>query len=61
MELPLSLSDSTNQGTAFLEPAKAFVEKHGVLIAHSLTLTGTEKTIVSMLNPSPAPVTIYQN
>ena len=41
MELPLALARSTNQGTALLEPAKAFVEKYGVLIAHSLILTGT--------------------
>ena len=60
-ELPLSLSTSTNQGIALLEPVSAFVEKYGVLIAHSLTLTGTGKTMVHMLNPSSAPVTIYQN
>ena len=61
VELPLALSTSTSQGTALLEPAKAFVEKYGVLIAHSLTLTGIEKTMVRMLNPSSAPVAIYQN
>ena len=61
VELPLSLSDSSDQGTALFAPTLAFVEKHGVLIAHSLTLTGTEKTRVRILNPSSAPVTIYQN
>ena len=61
VELPLSLSTSTNQGTALLQPARAFVDKYSVLIAHSLTHTSTEKTMVRMLNPSFAPVTIYQN
>ena len=61
VELPLSLTTSTNHGTVLLEPARAFIEKYGVLIARSLTLAGTGTTMVRMLNPSSAPVTIYQN
>ena len=61
VELSLSLSTSTNHGTALFEPANSFVEKYGVLLAHALTITGTGKTRVRMLNPSSAPVTIYQN
>ena len=60
VELPLSLTTSTDHGTALLEPASAFMQKYGVLIARSLTLAGTGTTMVRMLNPS-APVTIYQN
>ena len=60
MLLPLSLSNTADQGTAVLEPAPRFIEKHGVLIAHSLTLTGVQKTMVHILNPSPAPVVIHQ-
>ena len=61
VQLPLSLSTTTDQGMAILEPAPMFIEKHGVLIAHSLTLTGDQKTLVRVLNPSPAPVVIHQN
>ena len=61
VELPLSLTTSTNHGTVLLEPARAFIKKYGVLIARSLTLAGTGTTMVRMLNPSSAPVTIYQN
>ena len=61
VELSLSLSTSTNHGTALFEPANSFVEKYGDLLAHALTITGTGKTRVRMLNPSSAPVTIYQN
>ena len=61
VQLPLSLSATADHGVAMLEPAPKFIEKHGVLIAHSLTLTGTQKTLVRILNPSPGPVVIYQN
>ena len=61
MQLPLSQSTIMDQGMAILEPAPKFIEKHGVLIAHSLTLTGDQKTLVRVLNPSPAPVAIHQN
>ena len=42
MQLPLSLSTTVDQGMAILEPAPKFIEKHGVLIAHSLTLTAKD-------------------
>ncbi len=61
VQLPLSLSDSSDQGMALLEPSQKFAEKHGVLIAHSLTLTGTKGTLVRILNPSPAAVVIHKN
>ena len=46
---------------AILEPAPKSIEKHGVLIAHSLTHTGDQNTLVCILNPSPEPVVIHQN
>ena len=61
MQLPLSLSTAVDQGMAILEPAPKFIEKHGILVAHSLTLTGNQKTLVRVLNPSPGPVVIHQN
>ena len=61
MELPLSLITSTDHGTVLLEPAGVFIEKYGALIARSLTLAGSGTTMVRMLNPSSAPVTVYQN
>ena len=45
---------------AVLEPSPKFVEQHGVLIAHLLSYTGTERTLVQILNPSPAPVQVHQ-
>ena len=53
VQLPFSLSTTVDQGMAILEPAPKFIEKHGVLIAHSLTLTGDQKTLVRVLNPAP--------
>ena len=41
-----------------LDPAPEFLERHGVLIAHSLSYTGTEKAVIQILNPS---VLIHQN
>ena len=61
MQLPLSLSTTTDQGMAILEPAPKFIEKHGVLISHCLTLTSDQKTLVRVLNPFPAPVVIRRN
>ena len=57
-ELPLQLSKTCHSNTTILKPAPKFMERHGILIAHSLTHTGPnqEKTLVRILNPSPAPV-----
>lgn len=63
IELPLQLSKRCHLGTAILEPAPKFMERHGILIAHSLTHTGPnqEKAMVRILNPSPAPAVVYQD
>ena len=61
MQLPLSLSTAVDQGIAILEPGPKIIEKHGVLIAHSLTLTGDQNTLVRILNPSSGRVVIHQN
>jgi hypothetical protein len=44
-----------------LDPAPKFLERHGILIAHSLFYRGTEKAVIQILNPSPATVLIHQN
>ena len=64
LELPAQLCPPKNQtgelvGT--LEPGELFMERHGLLIARSVhsVSAGKEKSLVRILNPSPAPVTIY--
>ena len=42
VELPLQLSKFCHAGTAILEPAPRFMERHGILIAHSLIHTGPD-------------------
>ena len=52
----------TNEmGDALLEPEMSFVERHGLVVAHSLSRSIDSKTIVQVMNPSPAPVTVYKN
>ena len=46
---------------AVLDPAPEFMERHGVLIAHSLSYTGTDGALVQILNPSPVLVLVHQN
>ena len=48
-------------GDAPLEPEMSFVERHGLVVAHSLSRNIDSKTIVQVMNPSPAPVTVYKN
>ena len=45
---------------AVLEPHAEFMERHGLLVAHCLVSTKSTQIPVRILNPSPAPVTIYQ-
>ena len=61
MQLPASASkEGSVPGDIILEPEVAFVEWHGLVVAHSLTRNVEEKTVVQLLNPSPVPVTEYQ-
>ena len=61
VQLPRSLSTAVDQGIAILEPGPKIIEKHGVLIAYSLTLTGDQNTLVRILNPPSGRVVIHQN
>ena len=66
LELPVQLCQSKEEAGEFvgiLEPEMLFMERRGVLIArsvHSIS-AGKERSLVRILNPSPAPVTIHQN
>jgi hypothetical protein len=48
------------QGTAMMEPAVKFMEKHGVLIARSLSPLNVTDTVVQVLNPAES-ITVYSN
>ena len=67
MQLPLIVSEP-QQGEpggsangALLEPHAEFMERHGLLVAHCLVTTKGSQVPVRILNPSPAPVTVYQS
>ena len=65
VQLPVHLSGEEgvvmHPCLAVLDPSQEFSERHGVLIAHSLSYTGAEKTLVQVLNPSPAPVLVHRH
>lgn len=44
-----------------MEPEGAFVEQHGLVVAHSLARSDEGKTVVQLLNPSPVPVTVQKS
>ncbi len=55
------LSDPTGPDyTGMFEPLQKFAERHGLFLAHSVSLAHTGHTIVRALNPSPATVTVYK-
>ena len=49
------------QGAAMVEPAAKFMEKHGALIARSLSPLNVSNTVVPVLNPSTESITVYPN
>ena len=62
MQLPASASkEGSVTGDVILEPEVAFVEQHGLVVAHSLARNVEGKTVVQLLNPSPAPVTVQKS
>ena len=66
MELPVQVrtTDGTaSEFTGMLEPESNFVERRGVLVARSIHSISTyaENSLVRILNPSPAPITVYRN
>lgn len=50
-----------NPCLAILNPAPELVKWHGVLIAYSLPHTGTKKTLIHILNFSPAPALVHSH
>ena len=64
MQLSAAVSKGVSPpGDAMLEPEAAFMEHHGLVVAHSLTQSTNGRTLIQLLkiNPSPAPVTVQQN
>lgn len=54
MQLSTSASkEGRVHGDVILEPEGAFVEQHGLVVAHSLARSVEGKTVVQLLNPSP--------
>ena len=66
LELPVQLRRSKDEAGEFvgiLEPEMLFMERRGVLIARSVHSVSAEKerSLVRILNPTQAPVTVHQN
>ena len=49
------------ESDVLLEPEAKFMERHGLLVAHSLSCADQEQVLIQLLNPSAAPVTIKKN
>lgn len=56
----VSRAEMNELGDALLEPEMSFVERHGLVVAHSLSRSVDSKTVVQVMNP-PAPVTVYKD
>lgn len=49
------------KGDVILEPEASFMERHGLLVAHSISCDDHENIMIQLLNPSSAPVTVKKN
>jgi len=61
VELPVSQPPQPAICTGLLEPRPQFMERHGVLVAHSISAVKNGQTVADILNLSPAPITIRQH
>ena len=62
MQLPASTSkEESAPGDVILEPEVAFMEQHGLVVAHSIARDVRGKTLIQLLNPSPVPVTAEEH
>ena len=65
MELPIQLRQTRiiSEFEGILEPEMKFIERQGVLIARSIhsVSAGSGRSLVRVLNPSSAPITVYQD
>jgi hypothetical protein len=57
----VSRAETNELGDALLEPEMSFVERHGLVVAHSLSRSVNSKIVVQVMNHSPAPVTVYKD
>ena len=60
MHVPVSHSKQT-RGSGVLEPMVSIMEQQGLLIARSVCSMDKGGSVIRILNPSPAPVTVYHN
>ena len=62
MQLSATVSTGMEPGRdAILEPEQEFIERHGLVVAHSLARNVDGRILVQLLNPSPAPVTVRKS
>ena len=53
--------DHAMTGAAMFEPSTGFIERHGPLVARSVSYAHTGRMLVQLLNPSPVSATINKN
>ena len=61
VQLPVCLDYTKVDYTGVLEPAPKFTERHGLLVAHSISSSQSGETLVRVVNPHSAPVTVRQH
>ena len=59
MRLPEKLSQPTAIPVGIFEPKLDLTERHGILLAYSISPVQSGQIAVEVLNPSAAPVTLY--
>ena len=59
MRLPVKLSQPTAIPVGIFEPKLDLTERHGILLAYSISPVRSGQIAVEVLNPSAAPVTLY--
>ena len=61
MQLPVCLDSPKIDYTGVFEPAPKFTERHGLFVAHSISSSQSGETLVRVVNPSSAPITVRQH
>ena len=61
MQLPVCLGSPSIDYTGVLQPASKFTERHGLLVAYSISSSQNGDTMVRVVNPYPAPITVRQH
>ena len=62
MQVTVGISkDHAMTGAAMFEPSTSFIERHGLLVARSISHAHTGRMLVQLLNPSQVSGTINKN